>query len=148
MDPRTLTTTVRGATYRVGRLNAMSQLHVSRRLAPLLAGLAPALPAIAGAKGDMLQTAAAIKPFADAFATLPDRDAEYIVSTCLSVVSRDMAGDGKTWGPLFVNGVNCADDLGLADLLPLVLFVVKESLGPFIADFLTSAPEREVAAPQ
>lgn len=138
-------TTVRGKTYRVKRLDAMRQLHVSRRLAPLLAGLAPALPALAVAKGPA-ESVAAIKPFADAFAQLPDADAEYIVATCLSVVSRDAQGDGKTWGPLYVNGTNCAEDLGLDTLLPLVVFVVKASLGPFIADFLTSAPGGEVAA--
>lgn len=139
------TTEVRGKTYRVGRLPAMQQLHVSRRLAPLLAGLAPALPAMARAKGAHEQVAA-VKPFADAFALMSDADAEYVVATCLSVVSRDMVGDGKTWGPLFVNGVNCADDLGLDAMLPLVLFVVKASLGPFIDDFLTSAPAGEVKA--
>jgi hypothetical protein len=140
------TTEVRGKTYRVGRMPVMQQLHVSRRLSPLLAALAPAFGALAKAAGPAEQVAA-VKPFADAFATLPDADAEYIVSTCLSVVSRDVEGKGRTWGPLYVQGVNCAEDLGLDTLLPLVVFVVKAALGPFIADFLTSAPAGGAEAP-
>jgi hypothetical protein len=141
-------TTVKGAVYRVGRLSAMDQLQVARRLTPLLVGMLPAFPALMdarqGGESALMGALAKLMPMADALAGLPDADAAYIVSTCLSVVKQSK--DGKNWGALYTRGVCSDDSLTLDVMLPLVVFVVKDALGPFIADFLTSAPAKEVEA--
>ncbi|WP_069705195.1 phage tail assembly chaperone [Burkholderia seminalis] len=158
-----------GKRYQIGRLNAMQQFHVSRRIAPIIPSMIPvlmkfyaeversrnaaanaalaALAADAGEAGaaaeqrDVLglvdSIAPVLQPFADALASLKDEDAEYVFGTCLSVVERQhQNGWAKVWSA--AHKTSMFDDMDMGSMLPLVVRVVVENLGPFISGLLTS----------
>lgn len=132
-------TQLNGQTYRIGRLNAFQQLHVSRKVGPLLPRLVPAFLAVAqdaDAFGKPEQLAQMAAPFLDALAEMDDASIEYVAATCLSVVHRQQ---GASWGPVWNKQANCLmfDDVDLGTLLPLVVQVITENLGPFISGLLT-----------
>ena len=86
-----------------------------------------------------------LQPFADGIAALPDASAEYIISTCLSVVRRRQ---GDHWAPVWsvqANGVMFDDINDIGSIMPLVLRVIQDNLGPFISGLLTS--QQTVEAP-
>ncbi|RQZ31535.1 hypothetical protein DIE14_01060 [Burkholderia sp. Bp9017] len=156
-----------GKRYQIGKLNAMQQFHVSRRIAPIIPSMIPVLMKFyaeversrnaaanaalgALAAGDNAQTAEqrdvlglvdsiapVLQPFADALAGLKDEDAEYVFGTCLSVVERQhMNGWAKVWAAAQKTAM--FDDMDIGSMLPLVVRVVVENLGPFISGLLTS----------
>ncbi|WP_175786546.1 phage tail assembly chaperone [Burkholderia anthina] len=156
-----------GKRYQIGKLNAMQQFHVSRRIAPIIPSMIPVLMKFyaeversrnaaanaalgALAAGDNAQAAEqrdvlglvdsiapVLQPFADALAGLKDEDAEYVFGTCLSVVERQhMNGWAKVWAAAQKTAM--FDDMDIGSMLPLVVRVVVENLGPFISGLLTS----------
>ena len=135
-----------GKTYRAGRLSAFQQLHVSRRIAPLLPPLIPVFMQIAGSlQGGgnamaVLGRTELLQPFTDSLAQLPDDAAEYVVATCLSVVQRQQE---TGWAPVWNAGAKRAmfDDLNdIGALLPIVVRVIQENLGTFTAALRISQP--------
>jgi hypothetical protein len=128
-----------GQLYRCDKLTAMQQFHVSRKIAPLLpAAIGPFL-AIKGMKGGIDKNLSAIvselQPFADGLSSLPDAEAEFVLSTCLGVVRRQR-GDG--WVPIWRNGQTMFEDIDLGVMVRLTLRVIIESLGPFIRGVVTA----------
>lgn len=138
--------------YSIGRLNAMDQLHVSRKIAPLVptiipiisevakGGLADAFKAIDGEEID-LETfdlksldglTGALEPLTTAFSDMSEQDTEYVIHKCLSVVHRGSAR-------LCVNGSIMFDDLDMSQILSLTLAVIRVNLGNFIKGLLTKA---------
>ena len=133
-----------GNAYRVGKLNAFQQFHLSRRVAPLVPKLVPLVVKMAregGLKDDIAGTAELMQPFADALGGMADADAEYILSTCLSVVQRDTGG---TWAAVWnAQARSCMfDDIDLGLMFRLSFRVLQDSLGPFIRGLLTSPAEQ------
>ncbi|WP_019104094.1 phage tail assembly chaperone, partial [Chromobacterium haemolyticum] len=98
---------LQGETYSVGRLNAFQQLHLSRKLAPVLPALVPFLQvAMSGGleralSGDLEEFAAASRPIASVLSQMPESDAEYIICTALSCVKRKQ---GKFWHSMVSGG--------------------------------------------
>ena len=158
-----------GNRYQIGKLSAMQQFHVSRRIAPIIPSMIPvlmkfyaeiertrnatanaalaALASDAGGAGaaaeqrDVLglvdSIAPVLQPFADALAGLKDEDAEYVFGTCLSVVERQHQNSwAKVWSA--AHKTSLFDDMDMGSMLPLVVRVVVENLGPFINGLLTS----------
>src|SRR5260364_275380 len=107
---------IEGQQYRAGNLNAFAQLHVARKIAPVLGGLA----ALQGA-----DSAAALKSLADVIAAMPDADCEYVLHTCLSVTQRQ---NGKNFSPVW--------------MVQIAMYVIQDSLG----NFLRGLTERAVEA--
>lgn len=128
--------------YRAEKLNAFQQFHVSRKIAPLIPALIPVFLSVSQMKGGLQQNlptiAGLLQPFADGIAALPDDAAEYVMSTCLSVVRRRT--DGETWAPVWSSSAKSVmfDDMDLGGLMPIVMRVIQENLGPFIQGLLTS----------
>lgn len=149
--------------YVIGKLDAFSQLHVSRRITPIIPTIAPLLAEVAkGGIQEMIQKlemakdqvstdgqggnaladmdltalANAAKPFADALAEMSDENADYVTKKCLSVVKRD---NGGSLASVCVNGSLMFDDLDLGEILPLVIAVLRTSLGNFIRGLVTKA---------
>lgn len=139
--------------YDIGRLNALDQLHVSRKIAPVIPTLMPLLTELSKGgihqmitqlekvqEGDSSQIEAinlnglaeAMTPFMDAFASMPDNDVEYITHKCLSVVSRNGA-------KACVNNTLMFDDLNMEHVLPLTFAVIRQNLGNFIQGLLMKA---------
>ncbi|HDR9290382.1 TPA: hypothetical protein QDB46_005581 [Burkholderia multivorans] len=141
-----------GTRYAIGKLSAMQQFHVSRRIAPIIPPMIPVLlqfyeemdkteKVSADEKQGVLalvtSVAPVLQPFADALAGLKDEDAEYVFGTCLSVVERwQGAGWAKVWN--FTHKTAMFDDIGIDVMLPLVVRVVVANLGSFISGLLTS----------
>lgn len=129
-----------GQTYRIGKLNALDQFHVSRRIAPIIPTLIPVFLKLAngeGLAGNIGTVGDALKPFAEGIAEMSDEASEFVLSTCLSVVHRQT---GTTWAPVWSKQAKAAmfDDLDLSVLLNLAIRVIKDSLEPFIRGLVTS----------
>lgn len=131
-------------TYRAGKLPAMTQLHVVRRLAPFLSALMGALPG--GQAQTLLKAAkegdetngkaeaaqlglAAIGPLLDAVAAMPDEQVDYVINACLSVVERRQSAGG--WAPVMSSGGLMFEDLGMVDLLGIARHVLSRDLAGF-----------------
>lgn len=137
-----------GHEYVIGRLNALDQLHVSRKISPLVPTLMPIISEIA--KGDLEKTikaiedgdneeltgleplAEALSPLMEAFSNLPEKDVNYVVHKCLSVVKRGGAVVCRGESIMF-------DDLDMEHILPLALAVIRINLGNFIQGLLMKA---------
>lgn len=150
---------IQGKRYSIGRLSAKQQLHVSRRIAPVIPPMIPAflklganLRAQAPADGksgvdralDLLGGDAdgfseALQPFADALAAMTDADADYVIDNCLMAVQRYQETGWARVVTVESKQYMFADmDMGV--ILPLVVQVVVANLGPFIQGLLTSLP--------
>ena len=137
-----------GHDYTIGRLNALDQLHVSRKIAPIVPNIMPILTEVA--KGDLERViesiedgennelegleplAEALEPFMEAIAKMPEDDVNYVVHKCLSVVKRGGAAVCR-------NNTIMFDDLDMNHLLPLTIAVIRMNLGIFIQDLLMKA---------
>ena len=134
--------------YTIGRLNALDQFHVSRKIAPIVPTLMPIITEVA--KGDLSKAiesielgdnnelgsleplAQALEPFMEAFAKMPEDDVNYVIHKCLSVVKRGSSIVCRGQTIMF-------DDLDMGQILPLVVAVIRVSLGNFIQGLLTKA---------
>lgn len=151
--------TVGQHSYVIGKLDVFSQAHVSRRIAPVIPTIAPLLTEVAKggiqemvdkleqaskdenggavlADVDLSGLANAALPFADALAGMSDENADYVLKKCLSVVKRDTGG---SLANVCTNGSLMFDDLELGEILPLVIAVLRTSLGNFIRGLVTKA---------
>lgn len=131
------TTEVNGISYTVGKLNAFEQLHVARRLAPVLAELFTSFkahPEVADSGLDAILQLASV-PLAETFAKMSNDDVDYVVNACLSVCQRQQA---KGFAKVMVNNILMFQDIEIDTLMALTTAVVEENLGRF---FPTSQPE-------
>jgi hypothetical protein len=125
---------IEGVNYRIGRLGVFDQLHVSRRLAPLLGGLAEAVkdtPDRTPQNGDK-DSQIDFAQVAKAFASMSDDDVDYIVHRCLSVCQRSVKPDG--WASVqSKSGKLMYEDLTLTSLMGLSINVIQENLSDFFS---------------
>jgi hypothetical protein len=137
-----------GHTYRIERMSALQQFHVSRRVAPLIPPLIPMFMEIARllqAEGKSVKDGLGFQtimklaePFAEGLASLDDATAEYVINACMSVVKRKSA---NTWVAVWNKAASrpmFRDLDNVAELIPMVVEVIKDALGPFIEGLLTA----------
>lgn len=128
-------------TYRIGALTPMQQFHIFRRLAPLIAGVQESISAAVQAPSALPEdaTEAARKEefggrvmtvIATTLGTLPDGDVEYIINTCLGVVSRKQ---GERFAPVQTGGRLMFADIDMSLMLRLTSTTIQENLGGFFA---------------
>lgn len=127
--------TIAGNTYRIGKLDALRQFHVVRRLAPIFAALGltveklretvPKPDSDAGAGGVLMELAG---PVVDILAKMSDEDTEYILRTCLSVVRRQ---EGERWAPVQTGVTLQYQDITMETMVRLAVEVIKENLSGF-----------------
>ncbi|MER0991619.1 phage tail assembly chaperone [Pseudomonas aeruginosa] len=140
---------VNGQTYRTAKIDAMRQFHLSRKIAPVIPALIPVFARLAESQKseaakplstDLASMAPLFEPFAEAVATMSDETAEYVMGTCLSVISRQQ---GNTWAPIWNDRqkVCMFDDIDSGVMLQLAAHVVRESLGPFLAGLLSTSAQ-------
>lgn len=118
--------------YTAGKLDAIRQFHVARRLAPALIALGASAVDVLKRGGDLSDAAAvaAIGPLVEVVAQMSDADSEYVLKTCLSVVSR-RSGDG--WAPVQnAQGGLMFQDIDITVMLRLAFEVVRGNLGNFM----------------
>ena len=129
-----------GNKYRMGKMDAFKQFHVSRKIAPIIPTLVPVFVRLSKDKkltDDLGAFSELLGPFAEGIASMSNDDSEYIIATCLAVVSRESNGN---WAAVWNKGANSCmfDDMDLGVMMQIVIKVVQDSLGPFIQGLLMS----------
>lgn len=142
---------IKGAKYLIGKLDVFKQAHVARRIAPIMAGIGQSLFTLAksGTVDDQDLLPSIMGPALEVVAKMTDTDFDYVVQTCLAVVSRM---DGQPPRPQKVmNGATMIySDIDLLMMIQLVTEVVKENLGgffPLLSGAMTSEPGSDMQTP-
>lgn len=132
---------ISGQKYRAEKLDAFKQLHVSRKIAPIVPKLLPMFMKFAGNAGalqdDLAGMAEAFEPLAQALADMPDADCEYVFNACLGVVMRNQQGN---WTSVWSQSAKSLmfDDIDLGQMTQIAVKVIWDSLGPFINGLLAN----------
>ena len=136
---------IAGQHYRAGKLSAFQQLHLSRKLAPIIPKLLPALEGFNGDSIDVGAIAAAFDPLAGALAEMPDADCEYICATCMSVVQRQQ---DSRWAAIWAASSKAMmfDDIDLPAMLQITVEVVRDNLGSFTHGLIAKVQAASPAA--
>jgi len=130
-----------GQRYRSEKLDAFKQLHISRKIAPIIPKLLPVFLKFAGKadalKEDLGALAEAFEPLAQALAEMPDADCEYVFAACLGAVSRNQQGN---WAPIWSQNAKSLmfDDIDIGLMTQISVKVIWDSLGGFIKGLLAS----------
>lgn len=133
---------VNGQTYRIGKLDAMVQFHVARRVGPILAamGISAKTLAQSGVKADsggFLDVVAAVAPV---IAAMSDEDVEYVIHACMRVTSR---AQGERYQRVMTGKHFQFQDIDMRAMIELTVATLKENLG----NFFTGAPDIESIKP-
>jgi hypothetical protein len=154
-----------GHDYKIGRMSAMRQFHVTRRLTAVLAGVGESFGEIQrqGGSSAFAQAAASmrsgaepeqrtevvrvVRPILEAIARMPDADAEFVVNACLEVVERDVGG-GKGWARVMPQpGVLMFADVEMPAMLAITFHVLRANLADFFFDLLSElSPQGETGS--
>lgn len=134
-----------GHRYQIGTFDVRKQWLVAKRILAGLAALsreqdsAPASDAPAEpppALDDDQRKLAVLVFIRQVLVEMGDSDSEFVMSQCLNVVRRfDENAAGGSWRPILAssNSVQLRDgDIGLDEMLSLVLQVVEHNLGNFL----------------
>ncbi|MGX5879409.1 hypothetical protein MJS38_04415, partial [Burkholderia gladioli] len=138
-----------GQRYQLGRMSAMQQFHVSRRIATVLPPLIRTYLDMATSDEPLTKNlkllATSIEPVMEALSQLKDEDAEYVVGASMRVVERHHgAGWARVWSP--TQNVCMFDDIDMGAMLTLTGYVIMENLGPFIQGLLTDLASSPIEA--
>jgi hypothetical protein len=130
---------VNGQKYQASKLSAMAQLHVSRKLSPLIPQILPAAVKVKeSGMDDLAALATMFTPFTTAVSAMPEADCEYLFATTLGVVQRWQNG---AWTPVWnVANNTLMFDIELMEMFTIAGKVVQDSLGSFITGLLASLP--------
>lgn len=124
--------TINDQLYMLGKLDAIRQFHIARRLAPALLALGAAALDVLKRGGGLTDAAAvaSIGPLVEVVAGMSDADSEYVLRSCLAVVSRK-SGDG--WAPVHnAQGGLMFADIDISVMLRLAFAVIRDNLGNFM----------------
>lgn len=132
---------VNDQTYVVEKISAMKQFHIIRRLAPVLAGLAPSgdvakLQGMMGAKAEEV-----VPRLAEALAKINDEDSEFVLYGLMAAVKRKEK-QGLGYAPLVVGGKLMYQNL----TLPEMLQIAAKSAQFNMRDFLSALPQASSSA--
>lgn len=126
--------------YRCGKLSALTQFHVCRRLIPSLAEFAPLLKQYvqaaraATAKGVAVKFDGwdALEPLGNALAAISDDDCNYVIFACLDATERQ--GEGSLWSKLRTQqGVMMFSDMEMPEMIQIVWCVLQGHLESFFS---------------
>lgn len=128
---------INGFNFRVGKLNAMVQLHVARRVLPIMGALVGLMQSGAA---EAITAENALPAMAEQIAGMPDADVDYVVQACLRVVQRE--NDKGGWSAVMTpSGQLMFEEIDMMVMLQLVGAVVKENLGGFFSGIGPSSQE-------
>lgn len=132
---------VGGHAYRAGKMLVKKQLHVIRRMAPVLKDLASLATLRKGA--DMADMMTALSPVVNAIGAMSDADVDYVMASCLSVCLRQ---EGAAWVSVWNVQAGAAQfaDIALPALLQLTAAVMRENF----SDFLDVIPQVSAGPPE
>jgi len=126
-----------GNNYRTGKLNAMTQFHVVRRLLPVVSAFGDIPNDPKTGKPDETQFLPAM---IKAVSHLSDDDCEFVIAKCLQVCLRQQ---GQNWSPVWNMTVNRLqfEDIDMTGMLNLT----AATLGENLAGFFPALPQSSTA---
>lgn len=132
--------------YQVGKLGAIPQFHVMRRLSGVATALGEVVGVIMRAGGvqallegkgpDPLES---LQPMLRAIGSMTDTDSEFVIYTCLSVVSRQVPG-GTGWAPVTSGNQLMYQDIELPHMMVLIWRVLEVNLTSFFSALPSGLP--------
>ena len=108
--------------YMAQRLDAFTQLHIGRRIAPLLSH-------VTAGGGSFSAIAAALSK-------APQDDVDYIIRSTIKMVKRK---SGETWVPVYnaTAGLPVFEDITGLQLLEIVALAIKDDISPFFSGLVS-----------
>jgi len=138
--------------YQSEKLNAIAQFHVMRRISPLLPTLVPIFVEMAGTDPDKKLTVADFAklatlagPLADGLAGMSDKDAEFVLTACLTGVKVENEGKFVPFWNATARKSMFEDMNDVGIFLPVAVKVIQENLSGFFQGLLMS--EQSEATP-
>ncbi len=131
---------IAGQQYAVEKLPALAQFHVTRRLAPILATMGISIQALSqGSKMAIDDFLPIMGPVSEVIAHMSDEEVNYIIFTCLAVVSRQ---SGDKFARITAPNTETLmfQDIDMGTMLRLTVEVVKDSLGNFMQGLNDNLP--------
>lgn len=138
------TTEIDNHSYRVGKLDVLQQLHLARRLAPMLAVMGVTAHQLM--QGDTKEGIDGfmplLAPITEIVARMTDEEANYIIFRCLAVVERaiPISASEVKYQHVSVQEQLMFQDMDMGTMLRLVVEVVKVNLGGFMKGLGDAAP--------
>lgn len=119
-------------TYATGKIDAIKQFHVARRMAPVLLALAGAtgtVQAVLAGRTD-IEALDAMMPIAAALQGLSDADSEYVLHACLTVCQMR---SGAGWANVFIPGGGLAfQHIDMPTICMIVVATLRDNMGNFL----------------
>lgn len=115
---------IKGQLYRTGKLSAMRQMLILKRLTIILGVIQPLM-----GKFDENKPENSLAGIGEAISSLPDESVEFIVFSCLDACSRKE--EGGSWAPVARNGQIMFDSLDLLAILALTGHTLADNLKSF-----------------
>lgn len=123
--------TVEPFEYQIGKLPAMTQFHVVRRLGPVLAAMGVSITeAMTAGKSlrDNVDMFAIMGTASEVMARMSNDDVEYVINSSLAVVKRKQ---GDRWMAIMTGKSFQFQDIDMQLMLRLTVEVLKENLAGF-----------------
>jgi hypothetical protein len=130
---------LKGVFYHIGKLDVRTQQRVAWKLGGTRAGMYADMRASDNPMAEFL-------PLFLVLSALPPQDADFIIDTCLAVVTRK---DGQSWARLMAtNGALMYEDIDVEVIHRLVDKALEFNLGNFFATLRqdTTGPQAESTA--
>lgn len=124
---------INGIKYQIGKMDALTQFHVLRRLTPILATAGIGVAQLKGMKtaDDFMPLLA---PITAVVASMSDDDSNYIIFACLSAVKRQVTPE--SWAPLTSPERRLMyQDIDMVMMLRLGFEVLRENMMGFLTEF-------------
>ena len=129
------TFTLKGIEYDLGRIDAITQFHLQRRIMPIMAALGISITEMIkrhegredAADAEMLEM---MSPAMQVISKMTDEEVNYVLHNSLAAVSRI---DGGKRQKIFVAGRFMYQDIEMRDMIQLTVAVLKENLGDFFS---------------
>lgn len=123
--------------YTASKLDARTQFHIVRRLAPFLKGLVPIIGKIKseGVESGSIDPSEGIKmlpEIGDVLAKMDDETADYVVFGLLAVVRRKQ-DNGMGWAPVSTGHSLMFADISMPQMLTLAGRALAANMGDFFA---------------
>ena len=131
--------------YRSETMDARTQLHIARRLMPVLPSFREMI--IADPDDGMSQLKA-LQPLAEAIAAMKDADVDYILDACMRhtfVAQRGVNGDISGWTRMWNEAAGRAQfKVNMDEMLQIARTLIVENIGGFLSEPLSSLNEEPV----
>jgi hypothetical protein len=133
--------TIDGKTFEIGKLNAFEQLHVFRRVMPIMKPVLQVMRTPGGVNQlDMVMA------MSETLSTLPDEQLDYVINKCLSVIRVKDDARGMSF-PVMRGATMMYQDFDMPQLLRLTWEVLMENFQPFFKGLLVAPSKGEAAGP-